>query len=66
MEVTCVSCGKEMKDKDIGKEWRACYFCKKPVCFADLHYMGVWREGLYDRFIEVVPVCEKCKPKKLK
>lgn len=65
MEIACAICGKEMKDGE-GREWRYCYFCKRPVCFGDLHYIGVWREGLYEKYVEVVPICKKCKPKKLK
>lgn len=63
-EIKCVVCGKELKARDKNKEWRECFFCKKSVCFEDIHYVGVWRKGLYEEFIEVVPVCNQCKPKK--
>ncbi|MCS7129961.1 MAG: MDM20/NAA25 family protein [Archaeoglobaceae archaeon] len=63
-EVKCIICEKSMKLRDQEKEWRECFFCKKPVCFEDLRYVGVWRKGLYSEFIEVVPICGNCKPKK--
>lgn len=66
MEIACAICGKEMKTENEGKDWRYCYFCQKPVCFDDLRYIGVWREGLYEKYVEVYPICKKCKPKKLK
>ncbi|WP_276627630.1 MULTISPECIES: hypothetical protein [Archaeoglobus] len=65
MEAVCVICGKEIKSKTEGDEWRYCYFCKKPVCFDDIRYIGIWKEGLYQKYVEVIPVCKKCKPKKL-
>lgn len=64
MKLICVECGKELKEREHGKEWRECFFCKKPVCFEDLRYVGVWKKGLYGDFIEVVSVCKSCKPKK--
>jgi len=64
-EVRCVTCGKELKASEEGKNWRSCYFCKKPVCFEHLHYIGIWREGLFDRYVEVLPVCKACKPEKI-
>ncbi|TDA27707.1 MAG: hypothetical protein DSN99_03860 [Archaeoglobi archaeon] len=62
--VRCETCKRELNIKDKNKDWRECFFCKKPVCFDDLHYVGVWKRGLYDEFIEVVPVCKNCRPKK--
>ncbi|TDA27256.1 MAG: hypothetical protein DSO01_03445 [Archaeoglobi archaeon] len=62
--VRCETCRRELNIKDKNKDWRECFFCKKPVCFDDLHYVGVWKRGLYDEFIEVVPVCKNCRPKK--
>jgi len=64
MDLICVDCKKELKALDKNREWRECFFCKKPVCLDDLRYMGVWKKGLYGEFIEVVPVCKNCKPKK--
>jgi len=64
MEIRCVDCGRELKSKEQNREWRECFFCKKPVCFDDLRYVGVWKKELYGEFIEVMPVCRKCKPKK--
>jgi len=63
-ELKCVVCGKPLKPEDEGKTWRRCAICKKPVCFDHLHYMGIWRRGLYKDYVEVVPVCEKDMPKK--
>ncbi len=60
----CVTCGRELNERREGKEWRFCTFCKKPVCFDDLHYLGVWKRGLYRDYVEVVPVCKSCLPKK--
>ncbi|MEG9194410.1 MAG: hypothetical protein HA490_01355 [Archaeoglobales archaeon] len=62
--VRCETCKRELNIKDKNEDWRECFFCKKPVCFDDLHYVGVWKKGLYNEFIEVVPVCKNCRPKK--
>ncbi|MCQ4152950.1 MAG: hypothetical protein NOM71_01660 [Archaeoglobi archaeon] len=62
--VRCETCKRELNIKNKNKDWRECFFCKKPVCFDDLHYVGVWKKGLYNEFIEVVPVCKNCRPKK--
>ncbi|MCS7122003.1 MAG: hypothetical protein NZ895_05330 [Archaeoglobaceae archaeon] len=59
----CVECGKELEEKKEGIEWRLCTFCKKSVCFDDLHYIGIWRRGLYSNFVDVFPVCKNCLPK---
>ncbi|HID43399.1 MAG TPA: hypothetical protein EYP30_06460 [Archaeoglobaceae archaeon] len=66
MDIACVTCRKELKGDDEGKTWRTCSICKKPVCFDDIHYIGVWRRGLYRDYVEVIPVCEKDMPKKRK
>ncbi len=62
--VRCEVCKREFNIKDKNKDWRECFFCKKPVCFDDVHYVGVWKKGLYNEFIEVVPVCKNCRPRK--
>ncbi len=62
--MNCSVCGKEIDEKKEGVIWRYCSFCKKPICFDDVHYIGVWRQGLYKDYVEVLPICEKCMPKK--
>lgn len=59
MEIKCSTCGRELAARDEEKTWRKCTFCKKPVCFDDIHYIGVQKRGLYGEYIEVMPVCEK-------
>jgi len=61
----CSSCGRELRDEDFGKEWRRCRYCDMPLCFDCTHYLGVHVEGLYSDYMDVVCVCEKCKPKKV-
>lgn len=60
----CSKCGKELEEKDFEVTWRRCSFCKIPVCDDCIHYMAVKRKGLYKEYIETLPVCEKCTPKK--
>lgn len=64
MGIKCVTCGRELKPEDEGKTWRECSICKKPICLDDIHYIGVWRRGLYRNYVEVIPVCKEDMPKK--
>jgi hypothetical protein len=64
MELKCQICERALNPKEEGKVWRSCSICKKPICFDDLHYMCMWRRGLYKDYAECIPACEKCMPKK--
>ena len=63
IKLKCSTCGKELLSNDLGKKWRKCHFCEEPICFKDTHYLGVRVKGLYNDYIDVVPVCKKCYPK---
>ncbi|RLI77434.1 hypothetical protein DRP05_10115 [Archaeoglobales archaeon] len=63
-KLKCVICGRELNPKEEERTWRRCSICKKPVCMEHIHYIGVWRRGLYKDYVEVIPVCEKYMPKK--
>lgn len=62
----CKTCGKELKEEDEGRTWRRCSICKQPVCFDDIHYIGVWVRGKRFFFanqhhVNVIPVGVKTK-----
>jgi len=64
MEVKCSGCGKELDEKNLDVNWKYCTFCKSPICSDCTHFMAVKRKGLYKEYIETIPVCENCTPKK--
>lgn len=64
MVLKCSKCGKELEEKDLGIHWRNCTFCKSPICSDCTHYMAVKRKGLYREYVETIPVCEDCTPKR--
>lgn len=61
-EVVCSTCGRNMHPNDVGKRWRECEWCKKPVCFDCSRYFGVKTPGLYSNYLKVVRLCKKCYP----
>lgn len=65
VKTKCSTCGKELLPNDLGKNWRKCHFCGEPMCFDDTHYLSVRVKGLYNDYLDVVPVCKKCYPKGL-
>jgi hypothetical protein len=60
----CSSCGRELEERKYGVTWRACFSCKSPLCFECIHYVAVRKKGLYKEYIETIPVCKNCTPKK--
>ena len=46
------------------EELRECSICKRPLKPDDIHYIGLWRRGIYKDYVEVIPVCKDDLPKK--
>jgi hypothetical protein len=59
----CSTCSKELKEDEC-VTWRECSFCKSPICLDCIRYTAIRRQGLYKEYIDTIPVCKDCTPKK--